>query len=163
MIDEPPWTIARLAPDDDLEEVAALEAASFTNPWTREALARELRNTAAVRLYVMRGALGRTVAFCACWFIADELHINPLAVEAAARRRGLATRLMEWVFDEAVASGARRATLEVRRSNEAALRLYERLGFVVTGIRRRYYTEPDEDALVLWRENLDRPPRHPDS
>ena len=147
--------IARLTGDADLDDVAALEAASFSNPWSRDMLARELRNTNVSRVYVMRAADGHLVAFCACWVIGDELHINTLAVREEERRQGHATRLLGVVFREASAEGIRRATLEVRRSNVAALRLYARLGFDVRGVRRNYYVKPDEDALILWRDRLD--------
>ena len=96
----------------------------------------------------------RVVAFCACWIIFDELHINTLAVAPEHRRRRVATRLLTRVLGEAAAAGVRKATLEVRASNQAALLLYERLGFHVTAVRERYYTQPDEDALILWRDRL---------
>jgi len=158
-----PYSIARLTRDEDLDEVAALEAASFTNPWTREMLARDLSHSDVSRVYVLRGPDGRLLAFCACWILFDELHINTLAVAAERRREGLATRLLGFVFDEAAAAGVRRATLEVRRSNEAALRLYERLGFAIKAVRNGYYSHPDEDGLVLWHEDFpNRPSRaHP--
>jgi ribosomal-protein-alanine N-acetyltransferase len=147
--------IARLTGDADLDDVAALEAASFTNPWSREMLARELRNASVSRVYVMRGEDQRLIAFCACWLIRDELHINTLAVREDDRRQGHATRLLAVVFAEAIAEGAQRATLEVRRSNDAALQLYAGLGFEVRGVRRNYYEHPVEDALILWRDRLD--------
>jgi len=148
------YSITRLFETDDLEEVSALGAASFTNPWSREILARELRNRDVVRVYVLRSPEHQLLAFCSAWFLADELHINTLAVREDARRRGHATRLLRFVFAEAVAAGAEHATLEVRRSNEAALRLYERFGFEVRGIRPNYYSQPVEDALILWQEKL---------
>ena len=148
------YSITRLSATDDLKEVAALEAASFTNPWSLQILARELRNRDVVRVYVLRSPEHQLLAFCSSWFIADELHINTLAVREDVRRRGHATRLLRFVFAEAVVAGAEHATLEVRRSNVAALRLYERFGFEVKGIRPNYYSEPVEDALILWREKL---------
>lgn len=151
-----PNATTRVAADADLDEVAALEAASFSNPWSRDMLARELRN-AISRVYVRRDDAGALVGFCACWFLGDELHINTLAIAGHERRRGHATRLLRDVFREAARAGARRATLEVRRSNHPALRLYERLGFVVAGVRRNYYANPVEDALVLWSQQLDAP------
>lgn len=161
MSDAGPYSIARLVEVDDLAEVAALEAASFSNPWTGDMLARELRNADVARIYVLRGPDSRIVGFCACWFVADELHINTLAVAAERRRQGLATRLLYFVFAEAAAAGVRRATLEVRRSNEAALRLYQRLGFTVKAVRPRYYRHPEEDGLVLWRDDLPFAPPDP--
>ena len=153
-VEHGPYTIERLADDEDLDLVAALEAASFTNPWTREMLARELAQSDVARVYVLRTGTRRVAAFCSCWLVAGELHINTLAVEIGHRRRGLATRLLEHVFAEAARSGATAATLEVRRSNGAALALYQRLGFAVEAVRTGYYSQPDEDALVLWRRDL---------
>ena len=153
--------IVRLTADADLDDVAALEAASFSHPWSRDMLARELQNTNVSRIYAARDGGGSLVAFCACWFLADELHINTLAVRHSERRRGHATRLLRFVFREAVGEGMRRATLEVRRSNDAAVKLYKGLGFEIRGIRRNYYDNPVEDALLLWSEQLDLPADRP--
>ena len=155
MSEHSPYVIARVAGQEDLAEVAALEAASFTNPWSLEMLTRELQNPTVSRVYVMRDGAGTLVAFCACWFLGDEIHINTLAVKESERRRGHARRLLQFVLRGAAAEGLRRATLEVRRSNEAALNLYAGLGFEVRGVRRNYYRTPEEDALVLWSDHLD--------
>jgi ribosomal-protein-alanine N-acetyltransferase len=153
-------TIERLQGDADLDAVVALEATAFTNPWTRDMLDRELRQSDVARVYVLRTRNQPVTAFCACWVIFDELHINTIAVDPAHRREGLATKLMHHVFADAALEGVLRATLEVRRSNEAALRLYERLGFTVEAVRPRYYSQPEEDALILWRHGLS--PSNPD-
>src|SRR5262249_59037047 len=87
-------------------------------------------------------ASGAAVGFCSFWRVLDELHINNLAVLPEHRRVGVASALLAFVLQEGVKMGARRATLEVRRSNEAARRLYERFGFTVAGVRRGYYTKP---------------------
>lgn len=147
-------TIERLSSEDDFAAVAALEAACFRSPWTREMRMRELRDSDVARVYLLRTPHQRVTAFCACWFLVDELHINTIAVDPARRREGLALKLVQHVCRDAAAAGARRATLEVRRSNVAARRLYERLGFTVEAVRPRYYSEPDEDGLILWREQL---------
>ena len=136
----------------DIDAIAALEAGSFTNPWPREQLVWELTNSDVTRIFVVRDESGVIVAFCLCWVIFDELHINTLAVSPDRRRRGVATLLMQHVLGEAAQEGARKATLEVRASNQAALALYERLGFRVTARRPGYYTNPQEDALILWVE-----------
>jgi [ribosomal protein S18]-alanine N-acetyltransferase len=155
-MDQISCTIERLTSDEDLDLVAALEAASFTNPWTREMLARELRQSDVARVYVLRTPRRRVAAFCSCWIVAGELHINTVAVDQACRRQGLATALLDHICAETAREGVTAATLEVRRSNLAALALYERLGFSVTAVRERYYTQPEEDALVLWRHGLGR-------
>jgi [ribosomal protein S18]-alanine N-acetyltransferase len=138
----------------DVDAVMALEAASFTNPWARDTLLWELANSDVTRAYVLRAADDRILAFCLCWVIFDELHINTLAVAPEFRRQGLATTLLNDTFKDAVAAGARKATLEVRESNTAALELYRRLGFRVAARRPGYYSKPDEDGLILWQENL---------
>jgi ribosomal-protein-alanine N-acetyltransferase len=150
----PEYSISRLDKGDALDDVVRLEATSFSNPWSREMLARELRNRDVARVYVLHNSLGELLAFCACWFVADQLHINTLAVKTDVRRRGHATRLLRYVFSEALAAGVTCATLEVRRSNEAALKLYEGLGFQVQAIRPNYYSGPVEDALILWSQQL---------
>lgn len=146
--------IERVTDPADLDAVAALEAATFTNPWTRDMLDRELRQSDVARVYVVRLPGCRVAAFCACWLVHDELHINTIAVDARMRRRGLATALMKYLLAEAAAAGAHRTFLEVRRSNLPAQRLYERLGFTVAAVRRNYYSQPEEDALVLSRTML---------
>jgi ribosomal-protein-alanine N-acetyltransferase len=145
--------IERVFSGQDLDDVAALEAASFTNPWTREMLERELTTSAVARVYVLRTS-GEVTAFCSCWIVCDELHINTLAVDPRCRRQGLATLLMRQLLNLAQAEGATRALLEVRRSNVPAIRLYESLGFAVADVRRGYYTHPEEDALILARQAL---------
>ncbi len=150
------WSIAPLAGDEELDRVVALEAAAFSNPWTREMLARELERPEVTRVFVLRAPGLGIVGFCACWLVADEVHINSLAIDLSVRRRGAATALLRRVLGELAAAGARQATLEVRRSNVAALGLYQRLGFVVVAERRAYYTQPEEDALILWCHDLRR-------
>lgn len=139
---------------EDLGGLIAVEQASFLNPWTREMYVAELQNPDVSRLLVAKDSDGRIVGFCSFWLVLDELHINNLAVLPEYRRQGVASIILKRVFDEGRRAGAGRATLEVRRSNEIAQRLYERFGFAVAGVRRGYYRHPDEDALVLWREDL---------
>jgi len=136
----------------DIDIVVALETQSFTNPWSRETLVWELTNSDVTRVYLLRDAEDRAVAFCIVWIIFEELHINTLAVSPDHRRQGLATLLLREVMAEAARDGARRATLEVRESNAAALELYARLGFQVSARRSGYYANPPEDALILWKE-----------
>jgi [ribosomal protein S18]-alanine N-acetyltransferase len=146
--------VERLASDADLDLVAEMEARCFSNPWTREMLARELANSTIAHVFVLRLPDCPLAAFCSCWIIGDELHVNTMAVDFPHRRRGLGRHLMEWVMREAARRGARRATLEVRKANEAARRLYESMGFSVRATRPGYYTHPDDDGLILWKDSL---------
>ena len=150
-------TTYRLRRADGAEDVAAVEALqrqTFSNPWGAEAIRWELENTDVARLYVMHDEAGQLVAYCACWMIFDELHINSLAVDVTRRRQGLARQLLNYVLAEAARAGASSATLEVRSSNIAARGLYEGMGFAVEGLRRDYYQEPREDAVILWNRTL---------
>jgi ribosomal-protein-alanine N-acetyltransferase len=138
--------------DADIDAIVRLEHESFTNPWSRETLVWELANSDVTRVYLVRDGEDRPIAFCVVWLIFDELHINTLAVSPGNRRHGVATFLLRSVMSEAARDGARSATLEVRASNAAALQLYERLGFCVSARRPGYYSNPPEDALILWRK-----------
>ena len=154
--------VRRALAGEPLDSVAGLQHLSFTSPWSADAIGWELRETDVARLYVLEEEAEegiRLLAYCACWVIFDELHINSLAVAPDARRRGHARRLLDHVFQDVVADGVTSATLEVRRSNTAALALYTRLGFQVEGVRANYYQNPREDALVLWHRALGTAPR----
>lgn len=150
----PDWIIEPLASPAEIDAIQAIEDASFTNPWTREMYLAELENADVSFFVLARDGARRPVGFCAFWRVLDELHINNLAVLPAFRRQGVASALLRGVLAEGVRLRATSATLEVRRSNEAAQRLYERFGFSVAGVRSGYYTKPVEDALVLWRADI---------
>ncbi len=144
--------VERLASAPDLDGVLAIEDASFNNPTTREWYEAELKRPEVCYIYVLRTPDCPVAAFCAFWRVADQIHINNLAVRPELRGRGLASRLLADVMAESARMGALRATLEVRRSNTPAVRLYAKAGFTEAGVRRNYYTQPVEDALVLVRE-----------
>jgi len=132
----------------DVEAVAALEQASFDDPWPIESFIKEL-STNQLALYLVLRHQSMVVAYVGAWVIIDEVHITTLAVEEAYRRRGLATRLIEALIEKTLPYGAGSVTLEVRPSNIAARTFYEKLGFEIYGCRRRYYK--DEDALIMTK------------
>jgi ribosomal-protein-alanine N-acetyltransferase len=148
------WTIEAVTSPAQIDDVMAIENESFTNPWTREMHLAEHEHHGVAFCYLARGADGAIAGFCSFWRVVDELHINNLAVRPALRRRGVASALLRHILGEAARLGAVRATLEVRRSNQAARLLYEEFGFSVSAVRQAYYTNPVEDALVLWRQGL---------
>jgi [ribosomal protein S18]-alanine N-acetyltransferase len=148
------WTIEPLTSRADLDAVLLVEEASFTSPWTREMYLAEFENPGVSFFYLAKTPLGEIIGFCSFWRVLDELHLNNLAVTPEYRRAHAATALLTRVLEDGASWGARRATLEVRHSNEPAQRLYERFGFTVAGVRRGYYSNPPEDALVLWKEGL---------
>jgi len=153
-----PVVVEPLADAADLDGILSVDHASFLRPWTKAMYESELKNAAVTRIFVIRTDECAVAGYCAAWFVTPELHINNLAIRPEYRRRRLATILLEHVLERARAEGGERATLEVRRSNHAARALYEGLGFRVRGVRRDYYAEPVEDALILWREPLVGPP-----
>lgn len=150
-------TVERLVSAEDLDDVLAVESASFHNPTTREWYESELQRPDVCYVFVIRTEQMRVAGFCAFWRVADQIHINNLAIRPELRSRGLGRFLLQAVLAEAERLGAVHATLEVRRSNTAARRLYERAGFHVAGVRASYYTHPIEDALILSRDGLATP------
>jgi ribosomal-protein-alanine N-acetyltransferase len=144
--------LERLSTAEDLDAVLALEDASFNNPTTREWYEGELKRPEVCFIYVMRTSGHRVAAFCAFWLVVEQAHINNLAVLPELRGRGLGTQLLEAIIAEAAHLGAELLTLEVRESNTPALRLYARSGFERAGVRKNYYTNPVEDALILSRK-----------
>lgn len=144
--------IHALQSDRDIDDILRIETLSFTRPWTREMYLSELEHGDVSFFYIARDAVGEAIGFCSWWLVLDEVHINNLAVLPEYRQGGIGTAIVERVLADGAARGAHRATLEVRQSNAPALALYGKLGFAVTGVRRGYYTHPDEDALILWRE-----------
>ena len=149
MSEDPELSIERLrrpVAAADREAVLALEASCFPSAWGPAAL-DEMFDSPVSRVHVARLPPNGVVAFCASWIIEEELHINWLAVDPSFRRRGIAQALLRETLRD---TGARRATLEVRRSNHPAVALYGKLGFRVTAVRPRYYKNPEEDGLILW-------------
>lgn len=147
------WVVEPLTSLGEIDEVLAIEQASFTNPWTREMYLAELGRRDVSGFLLARDGERRVVGFCSFWRVLDELHINNLAVSPTHRRQGVASALLASVFREGARLGTRRAILEVRSSNDVARRLYERFGFTVAGVRREYYNHPVEDAIVLCRDD----------
>ena len=148
----PRYWFEPLADDQDLEGVIEVEEASFINAWTRDMYASELQNRSVCHILIVRHEDCRVAGFCAYWLVLDEMHINNMALRPQFCAQGIGTALLRHALAEAKEHGARRATLEVRASNTPARRLYGRLGFHVAGTRRNYYTNPVEDALILWRD-----------
>ncbi|MGH7311445.1 MAG: ribosomal protein S18-alanine N-acetyltransferase [Candidatus Rokuibacteriota bacterium] len=132
----------------DLDEVLAIERASFSMPWSRGAFLYEIEQNRVARCYVTREA-ERVVGYICVWEVADEMHITNIAVDPAVRRRGIGRGLLGSVLEDARRRSTRLVVLEVRPSNAEARALYEAFGFQVVGRRRGYYYDTGEDALVM--------------
>lgn len=138
----------------DLDEVMEIERGSFRAPWTRQVFVEELdRDWAHIDVVKVRaGARARVVAFCNYWLVRDEIHILNIATHPDERRKGHAARLLSNVLEFARRHACRYVTLEVRRSNLGALKLYQNYGFRAIGVRPKYYVEDNEDAIVMLLE-----------
>lgn len=145
----PEREIRDLTPDD-LSAILEIENASFSTPWSRATFAGLLSRDDADLLGATDG--GRLVGYAICWTIVDQAEIGNVAVEPRSRGHGLGRRLVEAALERVRRRGARECFLEVRESNLEARTLYAKCGFAVVGRRRRYYTNPVEDALVMRTE-----------
>ena len=143
----------RLMRVDDLDGVMDVEMDSFQTPWSRSAFEEELVKNRLAR-YLVALENGTVVGYAGTWLVINEAHVTNVAVSGSRRREGIGRLLMEKMMEFAHDSGMDSMTLEVRVSNEAARNLYQQLGFVEAGIRKNYYSETKEDALILWREQL---------
>lgn len=141
------------ASPDDLDQIIEIERASFTAPWTRKMFEAELRENPFGRLETAReiGDDGgtRVVGYVCFWIVFEEFRLMNLAVSQPARRQGIGKALLNHALAIARRQGTSRALLEVRMSNLAALNLYEQAGFFRTAVRKRYYTNPVEDAVLM--------------
>jgi ribosomal-protein-alanine N-acetyltransferase len=133
----------------DLDALAVLEQRCFSIPWSRAMLADELENERA--LYLVAAQDDVLLGYAGCWVIFDEGHITNIAVDPDHRGRGVGRMLMAALLEGLAGAGATSATLEVRRGNGAAISLYRSFGFTVEGLRRGYYQDNQEDALVMWK------------
>jgi [ribosomal protein S18]-alanine N-acetyltransferase len=144
-------TSVRPMTPEDIPAVAAMERVAFTDPWSVNAFHEEL--AAAGRRYLVVEEGEAIVGYGGLLVVGEDTHIVTLAVAPGDRGRGLGTRLMVALVEEALAAGSSHLTLEVRVSNETAQRLYHRFGFETVGLRRHYYR--DEDALIMWAMDVD--------
>lgn len=146
-----PFEIRRMRPED-LETVMHVERLAFAHPWSTELFRRELdHDWSTVLLAEERADDGSVVllGFVIYWLVHDEVHVLNVAIHPAQRRRGVARALLHACLRDGQAHGAVLATLEVRKSNEAALGLYKGLGFRAVGMRPNYYVDEGEDAVVM--------------
>jgi [ribosomal protein S18]-alanine N-acetyltransferase len=136
----------------DLEAVDRIERRSYPTPWSRSMFASELAKPSSISLGAYEAETGELVGYLVISRYVDAWHVMNVAVVPERRRQGIASALFDRLFEATGNDGRRGYTLEVRISNEAAIKLYERLGFQSRGVRRGYYTDNREDALIMWRD-----------
>ena len=137
----------------DLDGVMSVEHDSFLTPWSRSSFEEELAENRLAR-YLVAEEECEIIGYAGTWLVINEAHVTNVAVSGRRRKEGIGRLLMEQLMELARDNGMESMTLEVRVSNTAARHLYQQLGFVEAGIRKNYYSETKEDALILWREKL---------
>lgn len=141
----------RLMREEDLDVVAEIEKVSFPTPWSREIYREELTENNFAHYYVIENDQG-VVGYIGAWIIFDEIQVTNFAVLPSERTRGYGHMLFQYLINKALLKGGRLMSLEVRESNVAAQKLYQSFGLKKAGIRKRYYTDNNEDAIVMWVE-----------
>ena len=136
--------------EEDLSEVLAIEGVSFSNPWSDNTFRGEIQNTpVSSPMVLVRRPGEEVVGYIIFWQIRDDVQVNNVAIRPDCRGLGLGEAVMRYAIARVRAAGAAFMTLEVRRSNTAAVALYKKLGFEVMDTRKNYYTRPDEAAFVM--------------
>ncbi len=134
---------------EDIPTVLEIDRVSFSNPWPERSYRYELTENRAAQLFVAKMDDGGVIAYLGYWLIGDEAHISTFAVRPEFRMQGIGEDMLKSALAAAAEKGARVATLEVRESNDLAIRLYEKLGFEVVGSRDSYYRDNNEDAILM--------------
>lgn len=138
---------------EHLDQVVAIENVSFPIPWKRDTFLFEiLLNELADYIVALKD--DQVVGYGGMWLILDEAHITNIAVHPVFRGRGIGKQILNGLIRRAAGRGVKQMTLEVRPSNLVACRLYREFGFVKKGVRKRYYQDNNEDAIVMWLENI---------
>ncbi|HLR80987.1 MAG TPA: ribosomal protein S18-alanine N-acetyltransferase [Bacillota bacterium] len=133
----------------DLEEVQEVEVLSFTNPWPKEILHQELVDNQYAHYFVIELA-GQIIGYVGLWIVLDDAQITNIAISPAYRGNRYGEKLFAYACQQAQWQGVKRLSLEVRASNTVAQRMYRKFGLVPGGVRKNYYTDNHEDAIVMW-------------
>jgi len=136
----------------DLNAIEKIERASYRTPWSRSMFAGELAKPSSISLGAFDPERGELLGYLVISRYVDAWHVMNLAVAPKHRRKRIAAALLERLFELTSGEGRRGYTLEVRVSNDVAIKLYEQAGFKARGVRRGYYTDNREDALIMWRD-----------
>jgi ribosomal-protein-alanine N-acetyltransferase len=149
---KPEIIIAAMKPEH-LSQVMVIEKKSFTVPWSEITYYREISEN-PYAIYIVALSREEVVGYAGRWLILDESHITNIAVSPGWRRQGVGRKLLEHMLRTSLLDGANRMTLEVRRTNLGAQKLYQEFAFSAAGYRRGYYTDNNEDALIMWQYDI---------
>lgn len=144
--------LVRKAVLGDAKRMAELEKLCFKTPWSEAAIRREIEEN-PVAIYIIAELHGQVIGYAGVWWILDEGHITNVAVDPEYRDNKVATEIISGLIRVAEAEGVNKFTLEVRLSNEPALSLYRKFGFREVGLRKEYYEDNGEDAIIMWRKD----------
>ena len=138
---------------EHIDGVMVVENLSFKIPWSKNAFIEEVTNN-KFAIYAVALAGGKVIGYAGMWKVFDEGHITNVAVHPEFRNNGVGRVLIEHLIDRARIEGIARMTLEVRRSNIAAQKLYQKYDFMESGVRKGYYADNGEDAIIMWKDNI---------
>lgn len=138
---------------EHIEDILTVEHLSFSVPWSRQSFIDEIQQNKYARYFVAI-CDGKVVGYAGMWVVCDEGHITNIAVHPDYRKTGIGSKLMEALIKAAEAEGAAELTLEVRKGNFEALVLYQKYGFMTEGVRKGYYSDNNEDALIMWKHRI---------
>ena len=139
--------IVRRMKKKDLEQVCAIENETFSMPWSYQSILDSL--LVKDNIYLVAVENDSVIGYCGVWVIANEGQINNIAVKKQNRNQGVGGKMLQFLFKEGRAKQIEQFTLEVRKSNENAIKLYDKFGFVKVGIRPGFYEKPQEDAVIM--------------
>ncbi len=140
--------------EEDIDDVLKIEHSSFSTPWSREMFSCELTDHPFSYLYVARNNKGKILGYICYWLVFDEMNVLNLAVDKDLRQKGFGSALLKFVLKDGADRGAQTVNLEVRRSNRAAIELYEKFGFRQAAVRKNYYENPEEDAMLMALDDI---------
>lgn len=138
---------------DDIDDVFEIETTSFSHPWSKQSFYDEMKNERA--LYIVAIVEDKPIAYMGTWLIFDEAHVTNVAVLPQYRRLGIGQKLLKNMIDTVKQKGICSMTLEVRESNLPAQSMYQKLGFEAAGIRKNYYEDTKENAIIMWLNHIE--------
>ncbi len=142
--------IIRSATINDAKEMAHTEILCFSDPWSQDAFEKELTEN-HLAMYMVAEVAGKAIGHAGVWIVVDQGHITNVAVRPAFRRQKIGERLLKRMLEDSITKGVMEHTLEVRASNQSAIQLYEKFGFRSVNVRKRYYEDNGEDAIIMNR------------
>jgi len=133
----------------DINHVMEVEKSSFTSPWTKEIFYQEIEKNSYAHYFVVESN-EQVIGYAGMWIVVDDAQITNIAIKPDYRGFRIGERLFQHIYQHAIQNGVKRLSLEVRASNYVAQRLYRKFGLVPGGVRKNYYTDNQEDAIIMW-------------